>query len=171
MLPAIERHARRQLRHVPRYERDEALQAVVAYAAVAYARLVQLHKAQLAYPGPLARYGLKQYLAGRLVGGRTNSQDVGSKCCRRRRGCVVEPLDDWKEVLADSRRATPADMAALRIDFGDWLQTLSLRDRRLAHALARGEETGCVAQMFRLTAGRVSQLRRELYRSWQRFGA
>ncbi len=166
MLPAIERSARQALRKYPRWEREEALQAVTAHAAAAYARLAQLDKAQLAYPGPLASYGLKSYRGGRLVGGRENSNDVGSQSCRRKHGCQAQP---WQETLSQTHRSTPAELAALRIDFGDWLNTLSVRDRRLAHELARGEQTMHVAAMFRLTAGRVSQLRRQLYRSWRAF--
>ena len=42
-------------------------------------------------------------------------------------------------------------------------------NRKLARVLAQGEQTSGVAKMVRITAGRVSQLRRELYLSWQRF--
>jgi len=169
LLPRIRRHARRSLGRVPRQDREEAMQAVIACAAVAYARLFHLNKAEVAYALPLAEYGMKHFRAGRLVGGRMNSRDVGSACCQRRRGCAVESLEDWKETITVNRRTTPAEIAALRIDFGDWLRTLSPRNRKLANALARGEETSVVAGMFRLTAGRVSQLRRELYVSWKRF--
>lgn len=168
MLPAIKRHARRALRQCPCRDREEALQAVVAFAICAFARLVQRGKGQLAYATPLARYGVRQYRAGRLVGGSLNCRDIGSVSCRRR-GCTVEPLDDWKEALIENRRTTPADLAALRIDFGTWFETLSPRDRRLAKMLAGGRPACEVAREFRLTAGRISQLRFALYVSWQRF--
>lgn len=166
MLPSIERQARRALARIPRRDREEALQAIVAYAAVAYARLVQRGKAHLGYPTPLAKFGLKQFRAGRNVGSRMNSRDVGCTSCRRAR---VEQLDDWKEILVETRRSTPAEIASLRIDFGDWLRTLTPRNRQVASALARGEQTNTVAKLFRLSAGRVSQLRREMYSSWQAF--
>jgi len=169
LLPALERLVFHEVRGLPPTEQEEALQAAVASAAVACARLFELNKAHLVYAGPLARYGLKQYRVGRLVGGRLNTKDVGSVGCRRQRGCLLEPLDDWKEALTDGRRANPAELAALRVDFSDWLGTLSDRDQRLVQALAAGEGTGGAAEMFRLTAGRVSQLRRELYRSWLAF--
>jgi hypothetical protein len=169
MLPAIEAQCRRQLARCPCSDREEAMQATITYAAVAYAQLAKRNRLALAYPAPLAAYGLKQYRAGRLVGGRLNSRDTCSKRCQRKGGYSVEPLDDWNDVLADSRRATPAEIAALRIDFGDWLKTLSPRDRRLARELARGEATGVVARLLRITAGRVSQLRRELLASWLEF--
>jgi len=49
------------------------------------------------------------------------------------------------------------------------LDSLSSRDRRIAEELATGETTGAVAFKFRVSAGRVSQLRRELKQSWDEF--
>jgi hypothetical protein len=43
---------------------------------------------------------------------------------------------------------------------------LSIRDRTIALLLAVGERTSDVAQRLGITAGRVSQLRRTLARSW-----
>ena len=169
ILPAVERHIQRALLRVAPHERQEAAQAILANAALAFARLAELNRIQLAYPKPLVRYGLKQFHAGRLIGGRTNSNDVGSKCCQRKHGCCAEPMESWKDSLVESRGMTPAEIAALRIDFSDWFSSLSPRDQRLASELARGESTSVVAKMFRITSGRVSQLRRELYESWQRF--
>jgi hypothetical protein len=155
--------------NVPSREREEAGQAILANAALAFARLAERDRTHLASPIPLVRYGLKQFHSGRLVGGRTSSNDVGTKNCLRMHGCRVEPLETWKASLVDGRGMTPADIAALRIDFGDWFKSLSARDQQLASELARGESTSAVSKMFRITAGRVSQLRRELYESWQRF--
>jgi hypothetical protein len=169
MLPAIEEQTRIALAKCPRHEREEARQAILTYAAVAVARLFQLDKAHLACPAPLVAFGLKQYRAGRIVGTSLNCKDVGSINCLRKQGCSIEPLEEWTAALVESRRATPADIAALRIDFSDWFQSLSARDQRLASELARGESTSAVAKMFRITAGRVSQLRRELFESWQQF--
>jgi FixJ family two-component response regulator len=71
--------------------------------------------------------------------------------------------------VVEDRHATPADVAATRIDFADWLQTLSRRYRRIAETLATGEGTGTVARRFRLSPSRISQLRHEYYESWKRF--
>ena len=168
MLPAIERYARRAFGGESSDRREEAVQAVVASAVVAYARLAALDKPELGRATPLANYGVKHYRAGRLVGSSVNGRDVGSAKCRLR-GCVVTGLDEFQEAVCASRRATPADIAALRIDLEAWFSNLSTRDQQLAVALAQGEPTSGVAQMFRVTAGRVSQLRQELYHSWLRF--
>jgi len=169
LLPAIQKHARRLIQRSCLRDRDESLQAAVAYAAVGFARLAALGQAHKGYPSTLARFGLKQHRAGRLVGGRVNSHDVGSAKCRVRNGCMIESFEDWNEVLAENRRATPAEIAALRIDFADWLRSVSSRDRQLVALLARGETTQNAAVLLGVSAGRISQLRRELFVSWQRF--
>ena len=68
------------------------------------------------------------------------------------------------------RRKEPVpDQAAFRCDFPAWLATHSLRNRRIAEALAVGHSTSEVARRFRVSAGRVSQLRGELRASWLEF--
>ena len=169
MLPSIQRHAELAFRRLPVHDREEAVQAVIAHCALAYARLVERGKPQRGYATPLARFAVRHYRAGRPVGSSANCRDVASAACQRRRGFAVESDGDWKMSLVEDRHTTPADLAALRVDFGDWLETLSPRDRRVAHVLATGEHTSAVARLFQLTAGRVSQLRRELWDSWRRF--
>ena len=63
----------------------------------------------------------------------------------------------------------PGHIARTRIDFSDWLASLKRRDRRVAEFLANGESTTAAAQRFKVSAGRISQLRRELAASWTRF--
>ena len=105
-----------------------------------------------------------------------NIKDILSKYCQNRKGLVVERLDKfdhaenaWEEVLVEDRHAGPAETARVRLDFSDWLDTLKCRDRKIALKLAEGEKTSTVAKRFRISAGRISQLRRELAESWQRF--
>jgi hypothetical protein len=71
--------------------------------------------------------------------------------------------------LAENKRTTPADLAAFKIDFGAWLPSLPGRTRRMAEDLAMGERTGDVARKHGVSPSRVSQLRRELQRSWEEF--
>jgi hypothetical protein len=73
------------------------------------------------------------------------------------------------EVILEDHRTPVPDQVAFRIDFPNWLAILSRRNRRIAEALAVGNSTGYVAKRFKLSAGRISQLRGELYRSWQNF--
>ena len=75
----------------------------------------------------------------------------------------------WREILVEDRQAGPADTAAARMDVSAWLMSLTHRQRTVAIALARGEATAAVAEMCGMTAGRVSQLRKELRQSWNLF--
>ena len=57
-----------------------------------------------------------------------------------------------------------------RLDFANWLSTFSqVGTGSSPKKLALGETTGCVARMFRISVARVSQLRRNLCRKWQKF--
>jgi hypothetical protein len=51
-----------------------------------------------------------------------------------------------------------------------WLQTRTKRDQRIIDRLLLGERTGIVARAFRLSPGRIAQLRRVFAKDWQRFG-
>jgi hypothetical protein len=175
MLPAICRHASICFRGLRAEARAEAIQEVAAQAFVAYARLVQLGKEDVAYAAPLAKFAVHRVRSGRTVGGRLNVDDVTSKWCRTRRNIHVESLhehdgrDGWREIVVEDRRNGPAEVVATRIDFAAWLRSLTRRDRRMAEMLAAGEETTTVAHSLRVSPGRVSQLRHKLHEAWRRF--
>jgi hypothetical protein len=176
MLPAIERYAGRRFRNKLCEERQELIAEVVAIAFRMFVRLVERGKTDLAYPSPLAAYSCRQVAMGRRLGTPLNVNDITSEYCRRRKGVWVQSLHRcdrktgvWREILAEDHRATPADLAAARIDVPEFLDTLSARNRNVAEQLAAGESTTCVARMFRLSLGRISQLRRELSDAWKRF--
>ncbi len=176
MLPAIIQHAKVAFRHVRGQDRQDKIQETVANALVAFRRLVQLKKADLAYPSVLARYAVAQIKDGRLVGGHMNVKDVSSPYCQHVKGVVLERLDRydpeedaWTEVVVEDKTAGPADVARTRIDFSDWLASLKRRDRRVAEFLSAGESTKAAAKKFRISEGRISQLRRELAANWKRF--
>jgi len=176
LLPSIRRHAKLRFRNVSPELREELVQEVIARTLLDYLRLVERGKEHVAFAGPLARYAVAQVQAGRRVGGRLNVRDVTSHYSQRQTGAIVERLDrcdeesgDWQEILVEDRHSTPAEIAATRIDVHDWLESLPRRDRRLAERLAIGETTSGAAQIFGVTAGRISQLRRTLEESWAAF--
>jgi hypothetical protein len=176
MLPRIRRQAAYYLRHLSGEVKVDAVQEVVASAFVSYVRLTERGKAEMAYASPLARHGACQYLSGRRVGNQMNVRDVTSDYCQRSKGVMVEhldhiddPTDEWREIVVEDRHAGPAEVAITRVDFGAWLETLPERTRRVAETLATGEGTGHVAKNFGISASRISQLRRELSRTWQVF--
>ena len=178
MLPKIQDHARFRFRQLPRDQRDEMVQEAVANACAAFARLVERGVADSATWSSLGKYAVRQVWDGRKVGGSLNKRDVSSDYCQNRTGVRVENLyrwdevkQEWQEMILEDRHLTPADVAAFRIDFTEFLSSLSRRNQKLALDLAKGHATSWVARKFRLSAGRISQLRRELFEAWQEFQA
>jgi DNA-directed RNA polymerase specialized sigma24 family protein len=176
LVPRIQQHAQIRFRHTNPADREDAVQEVIARSLIQFLRLLELGKEHLIFAGPLARYAVAQVRGGRRVGGQLNIRDVSSQYCQARKGVSLESLnhfDDasgrWQEALVEDRRATPADIAAARIDVCEWLETLPQRTRRLAERLATGESTSEAAKMFGISRSRVSQLRRELHYAWSAF--
>jgi hypothetical protein len=176
MLPRICSHARRAFRQLRPEHRDELIQEVLANAYCQFVRLVRRGKADVAYATPLANFAIRQVIAGRRVADKPRLRDILSPQARSVDGIVVERLDvfdeqqcEWRQVLVEDRHATPADIAAARIDVAAWLRSLSVRNRRIAKTLAVGETTTDAARRFNLSRPRVSQLRDELKTSWEKF--
>jgi hypothetical protein len=176
MLPAIENCARVAFRHLRAEARDDAIQEVIDNALLAYVRLVEQGKTDVAYPTVLAKFGIAQYYDGRRVGGHLNVRDVLSQYAQRIKRFVVERLDrfneeegEWKEAVVEDHQTPVPDQVAFRIDFPAWLAILPRRDHRIAQTLAMGHSTGTVAKRFHVSDGRISQKRRELHDSWREF--
>ena len=176
LLPAIRKQANFAFRRVPVDAREERIQEVVAQAYSLFVRLCQRRRSALVYATPLAQFAIKRVRAGRRLGSRCNSRDVMSPRAAVANGFTIERLErfnqrtgQWRDTLVEDRTAGPDQIAMTRLDFDSWLSTLSNRDRRLAEKLALGETTGAMAGMFRISAARVSQLRRQLCENWRRF--
>lgn len=175
LLPLIRKIARYVFRKLTPEEKAEAVQEVIASTYVAFVRLVDRGHADLAYPTPLARYAIAQYRAGRRLGSRLNVNDIASPYCQKRRGVALQSLSrrdedgDWEELVVEDKRSTPANVAATRLDFRAWLRRLDRPKRSAAKLLASGATTSDAARQLRLSAARISQLRRELQANWEDF--
>jgi len=176
MLPQIVNHARLAFRYLRPEARGEAVQEVVCNALKAFVRLVQLKKVSLAYPSVLARFGVRQVKDHRKVGGHLNINDVMSRYCQVNKGVTVVRIDqyddtedEWTQLVVEDKTAGPFDIVRTKLDFDDWLHSLPCRHRRLAQYLSLGNRTSDAARKFKVSNGRVSQLRRELAESWRAF--
>src|SRR5271157_4478762 len=138
MLPAIRHSAQVAFRRLPPELRHDLIAEVVANSYVAFARLVERGQADRALATPLARYAIAQVRVGRRVGSRLRIGDALSPYAQYRKQFFVERLDHfseqkgcWGEILVEDKRATPADVAACRIDFAEWLRRLTSRLRKI----------------------------------------
>ena len=177
MAGRIRKHARIVFRHCNPDEREEKIQAVLCNACAAVARLAELGKLDLCYASVLSRFAVAQVKDGRMTGGHLNCLDVSSRYCRRLKGLTLERLDRrekdeenaWCEILIEDKTAGPAQTAMARMDMDSWLHSLPGRHRRIAQYLSLGNRTSQAARKFRVSAGRISQMRRELQESWKTF--
>jgi hypothetical protein len=148
MLPRIRQQARIAFGGLRTEAREELTQEVVANAYCAFIQLVRRNKTALAYPTPLAQFAIRQVRAGRRVGGRLNVRDILSHHARRTHQLTIDRLDRrdprtgvWNELLVEDRRSGPPEIAAARLDVVAWFRTMSVRNRRIAQALAVGTRT------------------------------
>jgi hypothetical protein len=176
MMPRIVRSAQIAFRYLDSDAREEVVQEVLVSAMLAYIRLFERKKIEVAYPSALARFAIAQYRVGRRVSTKENCNDVLSPLARRKKNIRVVSLSggkrtrgSWRELLPENKIVGPAETAAARIDITDWFNSLSTHDRELAKALSLGCTTQEVANQFRVSSPRISQKRRELLESWQAF--
>ena len=176
-LPRIEAHAEFFFRYIrcPAKRADWVAEAV-ALAWKWFVRLVQRGRDVLRFVSVLAAFAVRAVKCGRRVAGMSKAKDAMNYVTQRRHGFAVETLpdvcsgqDQLTEALAVNTVTPPPDAAAFRVDFPRWLETLSLRDRRLAEQLMLGERAHETAERFGLSRARVSQVRRELSLDWSRF--
>jgi hypothetical protein len=175
-LPIIIGCARKAFADRDPESREDLVEEVVVNALIAFKRLYDKGKVDVAYPSVLALYGIRQVKDHRRAGCRLNIREVLSEYAQQRKGFKVERLDRfdkrekaWIEILVEDRRSGPAEIVASRLDFAAWLRSLSKRDRRMAVTLASGETTGETAKQFGVSPSRISQVRRELQQSWNHF--
>jgi DNA-binding NarL/FixJ family response regulator len=183
ILPVVENLARRRFRSLPKGEQEEATAEAVAGALISFVRLVRRGRDPREFASRLAQIALLRVLAGRLAGSPDRSQDVLSRLARQQRGFTVRSLEvgerlegdsdqaphDWRDLVLEDHRSTPAEIAITRLDFTAWLGRMNQRRRQIAERLAAGYRTEEVARQFRLSPGRISQLRREFEASWEEF--
>jgi hypothetical protein len=188
LVPIIQRHAAVVFRHRSAADQVEAAAEAVAAALESFIRLkAQGRDPVREFPSQMARFGVLHVLDGRHVGGRASSRDALSRKAQRRHRFQVEALphctstpfetiygrargqqemDGFEERLHDRRQTSIPDLVAFKIDFACFLRTLTRRDRRLASHLAQGYSGKEAARRFRLSPGRVSQLRKQWHREW-----
>ena len=179
ILPEVTLHAAIQCRrYLKGQDLDDAIQEATAIAWQLSVQAVARGKDPTNFANGIAKFAVRRVKSGRCFA-KTSGRDVLSRAAQQRHGFEVHSLDDescdpgtgWKAAVEqDSKHATPADTVAFRLDFDRWLnERLPQREKRIAERLAIGDRTGEIARKHRLSPGRISKMRHELYESWQRF--
>jgi len=190
-LPRILSHGRVYFRGLKCQDRKaDAIAEMVAIAWRWFLRLVRRGKRPEEFPTALATFAAKAVKCGRRLVRMEKAQDVLSPRAQQLHSFTVQSLpastarsheslhtcphgqqrqDAFEERLRDNTITPIPDQVAFRLDYPAWLRTRTDRDRRVIEDLAAGERSGEVADRHGLTAGRVSQLRRDFREDYQRF--
>jgi len=179
VLSTVETHARIRFRRLNADRREEAIQETIAAACMNFQLAAAQGNLNVVHPSTLADFAVRHTRTGRHVGcAQDAARDVMSPACHRRYGVRVSRFfesrsadiaNGWQQAVIADRKVPVPDLAAFRIDFAGWLQTLTDRDREIICAFSGGDSTKAVAERFGLSEGRVSQLRRKFERLWLAF--
>jgi hypothetical protein len=178
----VERHAKFVCRHLPAADRDDFVSESVASAFQSFLRLKIRGKTPADFPSQMAYWATLVVMDGRHLSG----TDALSQRAQRRHGFRVESLnvssderkpgpnelrhaDSIGDSLRDNTRTLPSEQAIFRLDFRNWLNAWEPKDRALIDDLVMGERTADVASKYQITAGRVSQKRRQFREDWERY--
>jgi hypothetical protein len=192
LLPKIETHGRIYFRQLRPHRKEETLQEMRALAWFWFRRLAQRGKDAGQYLSAFNDFLVRAISSGRRIMGYEKAKDAMCVRTQKRHGFKVERLpkeiraphesrysmvhgqrehDAFAERLSDNTITPIPDQAAFRIDWPAWLQTQTERNRRIIGDLMAGDRTIEVSQKYGLSAGRISQLRRQLHDDWQAFCA
>jgi hypothetical protein len=192
ILPRIELHAQIHFRHVKcPGRRADAIAEVIAVAWKWFLRLAeQPAKDVNDFVSAIATYAVRHVRSGRKLAGMEKSKDVCNPHAQRRHDFKVESLshstrcgyeriygepfgqqtmDAFEERLRDNTHSPVPEQAAFRCDFPVWLSQLGPRNREIAEDMTLDLGTFELADKHKISAGRISQLRREFHSDWQRF--
>ena len=178
LLPRIETHARIYFRDVVCSEtRAERIAETVAVSWRWFVRLAERGKDAAEFVSALASLAARSVRAGGRLCGGESAKDVMSPVAQRRHAFIVERLPEktrftgkvWDEALQDNTRTPPDEQACFRIDFPEWLDRRTERDRQVIDAMMLGEHTKNLSRRFGVSSGRISQMRREYHEDWLHF--
>jgi DNA-directed RNA polymerase specialized sigma24 family protein len=178
VMPAVEQHARIYFRHVKCSERKADLVAeALGLAWRWFRRLAERGKDGTTFPTVIATFAARAVNSGRRVCGQEKTKDVLSPRAQRQKGFAVEKLPDFstlsnnplQEALIDNTLSPVPEQAAFRIDLPCWLEQLGSRRRDIVIDMALGSRTQELGQKYKVSEGRISQMRREAAEDWNRF--
>jgi len=191
IVPMIETRARSTFGYLKcANQKADKVAESVALAWKWFLRLHERGKDVATFPMVFAALVARAVADGRRIAGGEPTNDVMSKTAQRKHGFSVtvfshsdavpiqkrlgnpnsqRAIDTLEERLADNTQTPVPDQAVFRIDFAEWLKTLSTRERTMTQAMMREERTTDLSSAFGVSPGRISQIRSALRRSWTVF--
>jgi len=117
-----------------------------------------------ATPKSIAYYAVKRVKAGRQFKQSSRSL-LGPNPHQRAKAQRHEFTIQQTERMGED----PALLAALRVDFPQWVLDLTDRQQMILLAVLRGDSTGDIARRLKISLAAVSQTRRKLIKRWHEY--
>lgn len=152
-----------------REARDEAIAEMTAIAFGLYTSLVRRNKIASIFANSLASYSIYAYYNGRRFAGMSGTDVSSPRTQILERSTVINNITKENYICPKTHR--PSTLGAFNIDFKAWTKTLGKKKRQILLAILDGETTSDLAKKYKITRGRISQIRKELYDSWLEFTA
>jgi DNA-directed RNA polymerase specialized sigma24 family protein len=178
LLPRIETHARIYFRHIKCCDRkQDCVQEVISLCWKWFVRLAERGKDAAGFVRTLATLAARSVRSGRRVCGQEKAGDVLSPIAQNRYDFAVGTLPEVEtltdnplmEALHDNTVSPVPDQVCFRVDFAQWLATLTPRNREIAQDMALRYATWELSQKYGISPSRISQLRRAFHDDWTRF--
>jgi len=178
IVPRIKLHGTIYFRDVKSAEKKEDfIQEMIGLSWAWFRRLAERGKDGRLFPTAIATFAARAVRSGRRVCGQERSRDVLSPLARQRHNFAVNSLPVYstlngnplEEALTDNTQTPVDEQVAFRLDFPAWLSTWDERRRHMITDMAQGEKTQDLAEKYKVSEGRISQMRREFHTDWRRF--
>jgi hypothetical protein len=179
-LPRIEKHAEIVFRSVRcPHRKADLISETVALAFKWWLRLRRRGKNPNRFVSAIATFAARAAGSGRRVCGQEKAKDVLSPRAQQLHHFTVGTLPAFSTLATNPlsealihNTMTPVDeQVAFRFDFPAWMTTYDQRRRDIIAGMASGERTTDLAERFRISPARISQMRLEFFLSWESFGA
>jgi hypothetical protein len=172
--PRIHRIATLQHRGLHGDQHEDAVADTIAWAWWAYRKMALDGRDPERLIGSMVRFSAKRVRAGQLLAGKPRANDVMSRLSGRGDSYFVTTLPNSREDEAAAevhdalrdRGPDPAEEATFRVDYADWLATLSDKQRALAEDLASGLNMSEAAQRRGVSHAAMGDMRKTLARKW-----
>jgi hypothetical protein len=177
-LPRIVRHCQVQFRNIKcQSAREELTAEACGLAWKWWCRLVEKGRDPTQFISAIATFAVKAARSGRRVCGQDAAKDVMSPRAQQGKGFAVCSLpafatlssNPFAEALHDNTKTPVDDQVAFRLDFPAWLGGFDAHKREVIDLMVNGERTTDIAEKVGKSAARISQLRLELFLSWELF--
>src|SRR5882757_123454 len=139
MLPELEQKLRLAFCRLDPESREDAIEEGIVHSLLAYVRLGEQGRAEVASVSSLAWYSSRQIKRGRPAVGHMNGKEPLSRYGQFSNDIKVERQpSNWIDAMVEDKRAAVADQVAARMDVGAWFATLTKRMKEIAKDLAFG---------------------------------